>query len=154
MSTVPSFKEAPQATWDKRYKQTHYSYRDSLIVPVTPTIPTPYMFGANARLISVYNWPMMGDWADALNTYARQVWVYATKDTFISLISLNPRYLILLAQQEPVIGIPTTITEQPQLIPAGGSITFNPTYAIGILYYGAAAGALVVNVEGNTEGTE
>lgn len=149
--------EFAEATWRKRLMATHYSYRDSLLVAATPPLAAPgvYVFGANARTISTFNWPKEGDWPDARNTYAREVLIYATQNTWVQFISLNPRYLILATQQKPLVGIPPIIAEQPMFIPAGGTIRFNPTYGVSMVYwFNTVAGMMVVDIEGNVEGTE
>jgi len=85
--------EDPEATWDKRFKQRHYSYRDSHSADTVlfPTLPPPYTpeaqelaafaveaaagvpgtvyypFGYNARndalTGSIFRWPNLGDYA-------------------------------------------------------------------------------------------
>jgi len=118
--------EAPEATWDKRFKQMHYSYRDSRLAPtyamlealelmqlanevLLPNGPWTiyYPFGWTARnhalTGSIFNWPNIGDYASGTvgprgQCYAREVMVYVTEDTFIRFISLNPIYLTLVAQ--------------------------------------------------------
>lgn len=85
--------EAPEATWDKRFMQRHYSYRDShdvatVLFPALPAPFTPeaqalaafavqaaagvpgtvyYPFGYNARnnalTGSIFRWPHLGDFA-------------------------------------------------------------------------------------------
>ena len=154
--------ERPDKTFDKRFMQKHYSYRDSLVVAATPIFANKgsYVFGANARLLSIYNWPMVNDWLTARNTYAREIFVYVTQDTYVQIVSLNPRYLMLLNQLKSAaditaLGVPQLITEQQQFIPANGSLTFFPTYGVSMNYWlDTVAGRLVVDIEGNTEGTE
>ena len=118
--------EAPDATWDKRFKARHYAYRDSYNVTTTvlarlpalgllagylaagtlPAAQVPvvlYPFGTTARLMSDDSWPIAGDYASGAlvprgQCYAREVEVYVTEDTWIRLVSLNPEYLILFAQ--------------------------------------------------------
>jgi len=88
-----SLLEAPESTWDKRFKQRHYSYRDSYPNTLDPTQPGTttvltelaelgllraevaagvpgtvyYPFGYNARnhplTGSRFNWPNAGDYA-------------------------------------------------------------------------------------------
>jgi hypothetical protein len=154
--------ERPNATFDKRFMQKHYSYRDSVVVAATPTILAPgaYTFGTRARALSIYNWPMVGDWLDARNTYAREVFVHATQDTYVQFISYNPRYHILLNQlltpaQIAVLGVPQYLTEIAQFIPANGAITWSPTYGVSMNYWlDTVAGRLIVLIEGNSEGVE
>jgi len=118
--------EDPEATWDKRFKQRHYSYRDSqsaatvvlleiqelalfaaeALLPAGPwTVYYPFGFNArtNALTGSIFRWPNLGDYASGAvgprgQCYAREVMVYVTEDTWIRLVSLNPIYLTLLAQ--------------------------------------------------------
>ncbi len=116
--------EILRATWDKRFKQRHYSYRDSFSVETTvlgglpalglvaqylaegtlPAAQDPvllYPFGTVARSINNDNWPRVGDFASGAlvprgQCYAREVMVYVTEDTWIRFVSLNPEYVILL----------------------------------------------------------
>jgi len=162
MSKLQPVLERPNKTFDKRFMQKHYSYRDGLVVAATPLFANygSYVFGANARLLSIYNWPMVNDWLDARNTYAREVFVYVTQDTWVQFVSLNPRYSILLNQLKSAaeiaaMGVPQFLTEQPQLIPANGAITWSPTYGVSMNYWlDTVAGRLIVDIEGNTEGIE
>lgn len=154
--------ERPDKTFDKRFMGKHYSYRDGLVVAATPPLANmgSYVFGANARALSIYNWPMVGDWLIARDTYAREVFVYVAQDTWVQLVSLNPYYSILLNQLKSAaeiaaLGVPQFITEQPQFIPANGAITFNPTYGVSMNYWlDTVAGRLIADIEGNSEGIE
>ena len=121
-----SILEAPEATWDKRFKQRHYSYRDSqsaatvvlleiqelalfaaeALLPAGPwTVYYPFGFNArsNALTGSIFRWPHLGDFAaEAVGPrgqcYAREVMIYVTEDTWIRFVSLNPIYMTLIAQ--------------------------------------------------------
>jgi len=156
--------EDPEATWDKRFKQRHYSYRDSE-AHATALTPGMYTFGTNARAISIFNWPNMGDYASGTagprgQCYARQVSVYVTQDTWITFISLNPIYLTLLAQnytaaQIAAMGVPLVITEVEHFVAANARDTFYPTYASIIVYRtDTVDGMIYVSAEGNVEGGE
>jgi len=159
-----SILEEPRATWDKRYKQRHYSYRDFYSASVTVT-PQTYVFGAAARAVSKWNWPHAGDYVGAAQCYAREVKVLCTEDTYIIFTSINPLYLTLLNQgytQSQIAGgaapqgvVPQYITEVPMLIPANEEITFFPTYAVSATWYRVSAdGAIYLWIEGNAEGGE
>ena len=163
VNTLRPVLERPDKTFDKRFMQSHYSYRDSVVVAATPPIAVPpsnYVFGTNARALSIHNWPRSGDWADARDTWAREIFVNATQDTWVQLVSLNPRYLMLQSQLKTAadiaaLGVPQYLTERQQLIPANGALTFRPTYGVSMNYWlDTIAGRLVVLVEGNTEGSE
>jgi len=125
--------EAPEATWDKRFKQRHYSYRDSQsaatlvlvelqelgLLATEALLPNGpwtvyYPFGWNARndalTGSIFRWPHMGDYASGAvgprgQCYAREVMVYVTQDTWVRFVSLNPIYLTLIAQNYTVAQI-------------------------------------------------
>ena len=170
--------EALEATWNKRFMQRHYSYRESHAVETTVlTIPQAlgllaagsptvlYNFGTNARAISVFNWPNIGEYASGTagprgQCYAREIMVYVTQDTWIRFISLNPIYLTLLAQgytaaQIATMGVSQTIMEVEHFAAAGDKDTFFPTYAVSIVFRSdSIAGMLYVSVEGNVEGGE
>ena len=117
--------ENPEATWNKRFMQRHYSYRDShsastlvlielqelglLAAEAAALVPGTvfYPFGFNARnnafTGSIFRWPNLGDYASGTTDprgqcYAREVMVYVTQDTWIRFISLNPIYLTLIVQ--------------------------------------------------------
>ena len=157
--------EMPQSTWDKRFKARHYSYRDHHVA-VTGAAPTPYVFGSNARLVSKWNWPTVGDYAGARPCYAREVKVLCTEDCYVIIVSMNPVYLKLLGQrytaQQIADGltphgeaVPATITEIPQFMPADEQITWYPTYGVSIVFYQATtAGTIYIWPEGNVEGGE
>lgn len=176
--------EAPLSTWDKRFKQRHYSYRDSQVAPTAvltalqelalfaaeallPAGPWTvyYPFGYNARIISRFNWPIAGDYASGTlvprgQCFAREVMVYVTEDTWVRFVSLNPAYLILLAQgysagQISAMGVSRVITEVEHFVAAGDKDTFYPTYATAIVFRAdSAAGMIYVAAEGNVEGGE
>lgn len=117
--------ENPEATWNKRFMQRHYSYRDSHDAPTVVLVELAelgllateaaalvpgtvfYPFGYNARndalTGSMFRWPNLGDYASGTTgprgqCYAREVMVYVTQDTWIRFISLNPIYLTLIFQ--------------------------------------------------------
>lgn len=161
--------EEPKSTWDKRFKQKHYSYRDSERTTTT-ALPQAYVFGTNARAISIYNWPRAGDWLMARTCYAREVMVHCDQDVGVVFVSVNPLYLILLAQGftvqqiaagnlpgNPLNGtiVPATITERVQYVPANVPVTFYPTYGYAVTFFHLTAqGTIVIDIEGNVEGTE
>ena len=121
-----SLYEAPPSTWEKRFMQRHYSYRDSQSAPTLVLIELQelgllaseallpngpwtvyYPFGWNARnnplTGSIFRWPHMGDYASGSvgprgQCYAREVSVYVTQDTWIRFISFNPIYMTLIVQ--------------------------------------------------------
>jgi len=174
--------EAPPSTWEKRFMQRHYSYRDSHAVATTVlTIPQElallaaasptvlYTFGANARnpLLggSIFNWPNIGDYASGAvgprgQCYAREVMVYVTQDTWVRFVSLNPIYLTLLAQgyttgQIAAMGVSQVITEVEHFVATGDRDTFYTTYATAIVFRAdSAVGMIYVSAEGNVEGGE
>ena len=158
--------EEPKATWDKRFKARHYSYRDSHSATTgLPTPPATYTFGTNARAISRWNWPALGDYttlpgAPTMQCYAREVKVLCTEDCWIIFVSMNPRYITLLTTgyttaQITALGVPATITEVAQFIPADDEITFYPTYGTAIVFYqDTASGTIYISAEGNVEGGE
>ena len=157
--------EMPQATWDKRFKARHYIYRDHHVA-ATGAAPAAYVFGANARLVSKWNWPTLGDWRGARPCYAREVKVLCSEDCYVMFVSLNPVYLKLIGQgytaQQIAAGltphgeaVPATITEVPQFLPFDEQITWYPTYGVSIVFYqSTAAGTIYVWAEGNVEGGE
>jgi len=176
-----SILEEPRSTWEKRYKQRHYAYRDSHQVATAlsdentslalvllalaqgqaPPAAFSYVFGTNARakinpLTGVafdrVNWP--------LNCYAREVLVHCTQACFISLISLNPAY-VREATLQAFTGIAPTsaqlIFEEPQPILANSWVRFYPTYAYGVIFWfpvGGVSGTLTMLIEANVEGTD
>lgn len=152
--------ESNEATWDKRFKAKHYSYRDFMRDTTTTSTLETYVFGTNARAISNYNWPTLGDWTLAVNTYARSVMIQATTDTWIRLVSVNPYYLLLINQGYSTAeitgrGITQYINEVEQIIPTGAMVTFYPTYGYSIEYrFVAITGTIYVFIEGNGEGNE
>jgi len=170
--------EAFHATWEKRFMQRHYSYRDSHSVATTVlTIPQElallaaasptvlYTFGTNARAINRFNWPNAGDYASGTvvprgQCYAREIMVYVTQDTWIRFISLNPVYLILLTQgyttgQIAAMGVSQVITEVEHFVAQNDKDTFYPTYATSIVFRAdSIAGMIYISAEGNVEGSE
>jgi len=155
--------EEPRATWDKRFKSRHYSYRD--YHSATTGAPASYVFGANARVTSRWNWPTLGDYpalpgAPTMQCFAREVKVLCTEDCWIMFVSVNPRYIAFLttgytAAQIAALGVPATITEVAQFMPADEEITFYPTYGTAIVFYQAtASGTIYIWIEGNVEGSE
>ncbi len=151
-------------TWEKRFMQQHYSYRDSQAI-ATALLPGSYTFGTNARAVSIFNWPNIGDYASGTvalrgQCYAREVMVYVTEDTWIRFISLNPIYLTLISQgytvaQIAAMGVSQLITEVEHFVAAGDKDTFSPTYASVIVFRAATvAGMIYISVEGNVEGGE
>jgi hypothetical protein len=186
--------EEPKATWDKRFKQRHYSYRDCATT-TTPLLTVPqllaiqaainnirtnyttgpatvlglyaavgayYPFGTVARTIDIYNWPTLGDpigpSGSSLQTYAREIVVQCTQNTWIRIISANPEYLrqaTLQALTEVVPSAPQFIIEAEQYIPANQPCRFFPTYGIGITYRAdTVSGTITIWSEANVEGTE
>ena len=159
--------EELRGTWDKRFKQRHYSYRDSHHSPTT-LVPSAYTFGTNARLISPMNWPASTDFINRgdgtiltrMQCYAREVMVYVTQDTWVRFISLNPVYLILLAQgytatQIAAMGVTATLTEVEHFIAQNEKDTFYPTYGVAIVFRAdSVAGEIYISAEGNVEGSE
>jgi hypothetical protein len=159
-----ALQEDPQATWDKRFKARHYAYRDFHIA-ITGPAPATYVFGTNARAISRWNWPALDDFTTILESarlpcYAREVKVLCTEDCWVVFISLNPIAIRLAeidytAAQIAALGVPATITEIAQFIPADDEITFYPTYGTAIVFYQATlSGTIYIYAEGNTEGGE
>lgn len=173
--------EEPHATWDKRYKQKHYSYRDSHQVQTqvltalqtlglaAQTPPSPlvlYLFGANARFINPNNWPQKGDTIGTsgqtrvMSCYAREVMVRCDQNCWVRFVSLNPDYIRFLglgytAQQLSAMGVPSTIMETENWIPMNDDITFYPTLGVTIIFRAdTVQGTLNISVEGNVEGTE
>jgi len=164
--------EVPRATWEKRFMQRHYSYRDSHVA-LTGFDPTAaaatYVFGTNARtapiLGSIFRWPNLGDYASGTigprgQCYAREVMVYVTEDTWIRFVSFNPIYMTLIVQrytaaQIAAMGVSQIITEVEHFVAAGDKDTFLPTYATAIVYRAATvAGMIYISAEGNVEGGE
>jgi len=160
--------EAPESTWEKRFMQKHYSYRDSHSVAtgLDPMVATAsYTFGTNARAISRFNWPNVGDYASGTvgprgQCYAREVMVYVTEDTWIRFISLNPIYLTLLAQlyttgQIAAMGVSQIITEVEHFVAQNDKDTFSPTYGTAIVFRAdSVSGMIYLSIEGNVEGGE
>ena len=180
--------EEPRSIWDKRFKARHYGYRDSFSVAtsvlvyfqaldylygylVAGTLPAAqdpvvlYPFGTVARALNKRNWPQVGDFASGVlvprgHCYAREVEVYVTEDTWVRFVSLNPEYLILLAQgytaaQILELGVTEAIVEVEHFCPASSMRTFYPTYGLYLAFRGdSAAGMIYITVEGNVEGGE
>lgn len=174
---IKNFEESPRATWNQKYMAVHYGYRDfnAALTTALPVPPTPawltantYVFGTNARAINARNWPITGDWDGARPVYARTVMVQCTQDAWIVINSINPRwvtaYITLLARyissadaigQLAAAGIPQTITEVPQFIPAGTIMNFSPTLGASITYYqDTLPGIIRFWIQGNAEGGE
>jgi len=156
--------EEPRATWDKRFKARHYSYRD-FHSAATGAAPAVYVFGANAGAVSRWNWPTLGDFptlpgTPTMQCYAREVKVLCTENCWVIFVSVNPRYIALLvtgytAAQIAALGVPATITEIAEFIPADEQITWYPTYAVSVAWYQATVpGVIYVWCEGNVEGGE
>ncbi len=134
-----------------------------------------YPFGTTARMLSDDNWPMgpqpptfaeaTGDFASGAlvprgQCYAREVEVYVIEDTWIRMVSLNPEYLILLAQgykaaQITALPVVQVIVEVEHFCPANSMRTFYPTYGLYIAFRAdSAAETIYISVEGNVEGGE
>ena len=172
--------EEPKATWDKRYKQRHYAYRD--FHQVTTTVLTSvqalalaaqqnpsvyYVFGTNAKNTAPITFPSgvtINPSATALNwptgCYGREVMVNCDQDVWVRLVSMNLMYLILKAQgltdaQIAKKGVPKTIMEMEQFIPSGDYIRFYPTLGVAIIFRAnTLSSTLNIWVEGNMEGTD
>ena len=158
--------EEPRSTWDKRFKARHYSYRD--YHSAATGLPATYVFGTNARgpgLVNRWNWPALGDYPTlpgppAMQCYAREVKVLCTEDCWILFVSVNPRIIPLLATgytaaQVAALGVPATITEIAQFLPADDEVTFYPTYGVAIVFYqSTVSGTIYIWAEGNAEGGE
>lgn len=155
--------EEPRATWEKRFFQRHYSYRDyyqtttsvltaeqalALFAQQDPSVF--YVFGTAAKMISVDNWPN--------NCYAREVLLYCSQDAWVRLISINPAYVQEAVLQAFTGVAPTksqTILEVEMFLPANTYMRFYPTYGYGIVFRAdTVAGTLRIWVEGNVEGGE
>lgn len=176
--------EEPRATWDKRFKARHYSYRDCHTVATTVTVELLalaqalaslaagqvstallYVFGANARLtLNPYTLALptgpqgYGAIAWPIQCYAREVKVLCTEDAWVKFVSLNPEYLRQATVQSLTKVAPTApqlIFEKEMFLPADDEITFYPTYGYALVFRGnTASGALYLWAEGNTEGDE
>lgn len=153
------------STWDKRFKQRHYSYRDFhrevTVVGSSSDDYSSYVFGTNARAINFRNWPRSTDYATAVDVYAREIKLVCTvQDCWFRFVCLNPRYLTLLNQGYTAteitdMGVTQYITEVWQQLLAEDEVTFYPTYGYSIDFYYAVAGAnIYIYVEGNAEGGE
>lgn len=169
MSTL---QEEFRATWDKRYKQAHYGYRDfaamtTMVLPsatalgmgLTQNALVYYSFGANARLVvnlatgipyGVVNYP--------INCYARDILFLCTQNAWIRFISVNPEYAKQAIAQALTHTVPTAsqvIVEAEQYIPMGGFMRFYPTLAVAMIYRAdTVSGTLNVWIESNVEGGE
>lgn len=174
---ITGFEESPRATWDKKYMATHYGYRD-FEARLTGAMPDPdvpaqvaaatYVFGTNARAINIRNWPHLGDFDGARGTYARSIMIQCAQDAWIVIVSINPRwvmeYIMLVARgvsladalgQLTTRGVPQTITEVPQFIPAGAMITFRPALGVSVTsWLNTVPGIINFWIEGNVEGAE
>lgn len=159
--------------WEKRFWATHYSYRD--FTQATPMVLTAdmalalyaagntsvfYNFGANARLVSVYNWPNIGDFIFARQCYAREVFVYSEAEAYIRFVCLNPEYVreaTVAARTGAAVVAPQVIVENERRIPAFADRRYFLTYGIAIIFRtpaGEIPGVLDIDVEGNVEGGE
>jgi hypothetical protein len=156
--------EEPRATWDKRYKQRHYSYRDyhsvstqlfpggelqalaqaaaDLLAGRTSTTVL-YVFGTNARAtINPYTLTLpspqaYGATAWPENCYVREMLAHCSQDAWIKLVSVNPRYIEEATLQVMTKAAPTApmlIFEREQFIPANTFFRFCPTYAYAIVF--------------------
>ena len=160
--------EALGATWEKRFFQRHYTYRDyhSAALGANPAAAAAtYIFGTNTRLISTWNWPHADDpyimGPPKKTCLAREVKVLSTENCLIRFISLNPLYIGLAslgysAEQLVKLNVPQYITETPMLLLADDEVTFYPTYGYAINFYQpiAGQGTLYIWIEGNVEGGE
>jgi len=170
--------EDPHATWEKRYEQVHYGYRDFASVTTLPlteaqalglalialaagntTGTTLYTFGVNAKAkvnpgtglaYGTVNWPA--------NCLGRKILIYATEDAYVSLISLNPEYIKQVIAQTYTDVVPTAsqlIYEVDELILSGTFYNFSPTLGAGIIFRAATLlGTLRIWIGGNVEGGE
>lgn len=158
--------------------QRQYAYRDShntvtsvltavqelaLLAAGSPLVL--YTFGTNARAISIYNWPNIGDYAFGTTTprsqcYGREIMVYAPEDTWIRFISLNPIYITLISQQYTATeiagyGVSQTILEVEHFLAAGDKDTFNPAFGTAIVFRAdSVAGDIYISIEGDVEAGE
>lgn len=176
-----SLLEDPRATWEKRFHQTHYSYRDfhqvntqvlAELVAVGLASQTPpsalvyYLFGTNARAgigagPTPQNWPLYGDHAyvGGAGCYARRAMILCTENAWIRFISLYPEYLrqatLLASGGITRTTVSRSIMEEEMYVPANTLLTFNPTYGIAIIFRAdTLIGSLNIWIEGNVEGTE
>ena len=167
-----SIQEEFRATWDKRYKQAHYGYRDFAAV-ATMVLPSAtalgmglaqnalvyYSFGANAQLVvnlatgipyGVANYPA--------NCYARDVLFLCTQNAWVRFISVNPEYAKQVIAQALTKVVPTAspvIVEAEEYIPQGGFMRFHPTMAVAMIYRAdTVMGTLDAWIEANAEGSE
>jgi hypothetical protein len=172
--------ENSRATWDKRYKQRHYGYRDfAELSPLAITADEAlsryeagnnnayYVFGTNARAVAKFNWPQEEDWkneaipgVDGLSCYAREVLLLSDVDAWVRLVSENPVYERLVSQGYSVEEIaaydtPKHITEVELWVPSGDYIRLYPTLAYAVIFRAnAVAGTLYVWIDGNVEGDD
>ena len=170
--------EEPRATWDKRFKARHYSYRDSAVLTtqVYTSLQTLmlaaqqsplvyYVFGANARIISRYNWPQQGDYPSLpgpplLNCYAREVLLLCDEDAWVRIVSVNPVYVRLLVQgytaaQIMALGVSPVIFETEMPLLSGDYKRYYPSMGYALVFRAdTVSGTLYVEAEGNMEGNE
>lgn len=175
--------EEPRATWEKRFQQKHYSYRDFHTVATTITLELLalaqaltdlvagltstaflYVFGTNARAtINPYTLALpvpqpYGLTAYPSQCYAREVKVMCTEDAWVKIVSLNPEYLRQVTLQAFTKVVPTDpmlIFEREMFLPANEEITFYPTYGYALVFRAnTLAGTLYIWCEGNVEGGE
>ena len=119
--------EEPKATWDKRYKQKHYAYRDfeqratrvltaaeiaaiNVLINSYVTNPTSANWGALLAYLALLIPPvggivyLFGTNASAISTvnwptgcYGREVMVNCDQDVWVRIVSVNLYYLALKA---------------------------------------------------------
>ena len=167
-----SLQEDLRATWDKRYKQAHYTYRDfaavtTLVLPQLTALgmgllQNPlvyYLFGANARLVT--NLATMQPYGTVnypTNCYARDILFLCTQNAWVRLLSVNPEYAKQVIAQQLTKTVPSAspvIVEAEEYVPMGGFMRFHPTMALAMIYRAdTVAGALNVWIESNSEGSE
>ena len=162
-----SLQTQPQASWQKNNFSTHYPYRDFESATISG-VPTTYTIGTNARAVAAGNWPAVGDWSEALYTYARIITLNCTTDVIVIFTGGNPRYLNLIGvytlQERTVAaaiarlaaeGISPTLTEVPMTLRGGNAYTFNPTHLAAVTYYHPTeTGTLDIYIEGSQDGGE
>lgn len=177
---MASIFESTQASFDKKYKQRHYGYRDftevtTLVISsaealaryLAGTANAYYVIGTNARAVSNYNWPHLNDWRnanipgiDGMPCYAREILFLCDQNAWVRVISLNPVYTRLISQGKSAgyiasLNISQYITEVEQYIPANEFIRLFPTLAHGIVFRAdTIQGTLDIWLEGNVEGDD
>lgn len=171
-----------EATWQKRFMQGHYSYRDSHVVATQVLTEAQaaalalvaigagqastvayYVFGTNARAkLNPFAVPPFSQPYGAIlwpaSCYAREVKFYCDQDAYVSIVSVNPDYLkeaTIHAYTKVVPTAPQLLFEAEQPLPMGEQITFSPTYGYSVVFRAATvSGTLSMWVEGNVEGGE